>query len=103
VSERKRGPNSALTNPELYETVHRLMCADRRRSDFAQRFVRAQSGGRGLYIGCGPAHLVAHPPDVEYFGWEPAWGVFPRCCPQTGGGLCLTMPRTARRRAWTSS
>jgi SAM-dependent methyltransferase len=47
------------------------MGADRLRRDFAQRFVRAQPGDRVLDIGCGPAHLLAHLPDVEYIGWEP--------------------------------
>lgn len=47
------------------------MGADRRRRHFAQHIVRAQLGNRVLDIGCGPAHLRAHLPDVEYFGWEP--------------------------------
>ncbi len=72
MTERKRGLYAALSNPTLYETVQRLMGpADRRRRHFAQHFVRAQSGDRVLDIGCGPAHLRAHLPDVEYIGWEP--------------------------------
>ncbi|MGO9100843.1 class I SAM-dependent methyltransferase [Mycobacterium sp.] len=71
ASERKHGLYSALKDPKLYGTLQRLMGADKRRRDFAQRFVRAQPGDRVLDIGCGPAHLLAHLPDVEYFGWEP--------------------------------
>jgi len=65
-TERERGLYAALRNPRLYETVQRLMAADARRRDFAERFVRAQPGDRVLDIGCGPAHLRAHLPDVEY-------------------------------------
>jgi SAM-dependent methyltransferase len=71
ASERVRGLYAALRNPKLYETVQRLMKAEKWRRDFAQRFVRAQPGDRVLDIGCGPAHLRAHLPDVEYIGWEP--------------------------------
>lgn len=71
TSERKRGLYAALRNPKLYESVQRLMRADKWRRDFAQQFVRAQPGDRVLDIGCGPAHLRAYLPDVEYIGWEP--------------------------------
>jgi hypothetical protein len=66
-SERERGLYAALKNPKLYETVQRLLGADGRRRDFAQRFVRAKPGDRILNIGCGPADLLAHLPEVEYF------------------------------------
>jgi SAM-dependent methyltransferase len=71
TTERKRGLYAALTHPKLYETVQRLMGADARRRDFSHEFVRARPGDRVLDIGCGPAHLRAHLPEVEYFGWEP--------------------------------
>jgi SAM-dependent methyltransferase len=70
-TERERGLYAALSHPKVYETVQRLMGADRRRRHFAQQFVRAQPGDRVLDIGCGPAQLRAHLPDVEYIGWEP--------------------------------
>jgi SAM-dependent methyltransferase len=72
TAERKHGLYAALSNPTLYETVQRLMGpSDRRRRHFVQHFVRARPGDRVLDIGCGPAHLRAHLPDVEYIGWEP--------------------------------
>jgi len=71
ASERKHGLYAALTDPKLYETVQRLLGAESRRRDFAQRFVHAKPGDRVLDIGCVPAHLLAHLPDVEYSGWEP--------------------------------
>jgi SAM-dependent methyltransferase len=72
TTERKRGLYAALRHPALYETIQRLAGpADKRRRDFAQQFVRAKPGDRVLDIGCGPAHLCAHLPDVEYIGWEP--------------------------------
>ena len=71
ASERKHGLYAALRNPKLYETIQRLSGADRVRRDFAQHFVRAQPGDRVLDIGCGPADLLAHLPDVDYIGWEP--------------------------------
>lgn len=71
ATERERGFYAALRNPKVYETVQSWMKADRVRSEFVQRFVRPQPGDRVLDIGCGPAHLLAHLPDVEYIGWEP--------------------------------
>jgi SAM-dependent methyltransferase len=72
MTERKRGLYAALRHPVVYETVQRLMGSpDRGRRRFAEHFVRAQPGDRVLDIGCGPAHLLAHLPDVEYIGWEP--------------------------------
>jgi SAM-dependent methyltransferase len=71
ASERNRGLYAALSHPTLYETVQRLMGADKGRRNFAQQFIRAQPGDRVLDIGCGPANLLAHLPDVQYIGWEP--------------------------------
>jgi SAM-dependent methyltransferase len=71
ATERKHGLYAALRNPKLYEAIQRIMGADERRRHFAEEFVRAQPGDRVLDIGCGPAHLRAYLPNVEYIGWEP--------------------------------
>jgi SAM-dependent methyltransferase len=71
TSERKHSLYAALSHATLYETVQQLMGADRRRRHFAEHFVRARPGDRILDIGCGPAHLRVHLPDVEYIGWDP--------------------------------
>lgn len=71
ASEHTHHLYAALRNPRFYETVQRLLGADKLRRDFAQNFIRAQRGDRVLDIGCGPARLLAHLPDVEYIGWEP--------------------------------
>jgi len=71
ASERSRGLYAALSHPILYETVQRVMGAEKGRRRFAERFIRAQPGDRVLDIGCGPADLCAYLPDVEYIGWEP--------------------------------
>ena len=72
TTERKHGLYAALRHPTLYEAFQHLMGpVDKWRRDFAQGIVRAQPGDRVLDIGCGPAQLLAHLPDVEYIGWEP--------------------------------
>ena len=71
ATERTRGLYAALQNPIVYEALQRAMGAEKGRRDFAEQFVRAQPGDRVLDIGCGPADLLVHLPDVEYFGWEP--------------------------------
>lgn len=71
MSERKRGLYAALAHAGVYEAVQRLMGADMLRRDFARDHVRARPGDRVLDIGCGPADLRAHLPDVDYIGWEP--------------------------------
>jgi SAM-dependent methyltransferase len=69
--ERNDGLYSALTHPSFYSAFQRLMGADALYRNFVRDYVRARPGDRVLDIGCGPAQLRAHLPDVEYIGWEP--------------------------------
>jgi SAM-dependent methyltransferase len=71
TSERKHGLYSALVHPSIYEILQRVMGANAMRHRFVRDYVRARPGDRVLDIGCGPAHLRAHLPDVQYIGWEP--------------------------------
>ncbi|WP_395450918.1 class I SAM-dependent methyltransferase [Aminobacter sp. UC22_36] len=67
----KAGIFSILRHPLVYETVQQIFQAERNRRWFAKTYVRAKPGDRLLDIGCGPAHLVEHLPEVDYIGWEP--------------------------------
>lgn len=71
MSEREHGPYGLLKSPALYESVQRLMGAEKLRHEFQRSFVRAQPGDRVLDVGCGPAQLRECLPEVEYIGFEP--------------------------------
>jgi SAM-dependent methyltransferase len=71
MAERTRGLFSLLRHPPIYDTVQRLMRAEDIRVQFARDYIRAEPGDTVLDIGCGPAHLLAHLPAVNYIGWEP--------------------------------
>ncbi len=67
----KNGIYSVLKHPAVYEALQQVFGAERGRRSFANKYVSAKAGDRVLDIGCGPAHLLAHLPAVEYIGWEP--------------------------------
>lgn len=67
----RSGVFAVLRHPKVYEAVQQVFGAERNRRWFADTHVRAQPGQRVLDIGCGPADLLAHLPDVDYVGWEP--------------------------------
>ena len=69
--ERIYGLYSALTHPSIYGALQKLLGADSLRQGFVRDYVCARAGDRVLDIGCGPAHLRGHLPDVEYIGWDP--------------------------------
>jgi SAM-dependent methyltransferase len=71
MSEKVTGLYSLLTSPRIYEFVQQALGAERGRRNFADQFIRANPGDSVLDIGCGPAHILAHLPQVDYYGWEP--------------------------------
>lgn len=71
MAERQRGLFSLLKYTPVYDAVQRVMNAHNVRANFARDFIRAAPGDTVLDIGCGPAHLLAHLPPVNYIGWEP--------------------------------
>ncbi len=71
MSERTNWLHGMLKAPRVYEAVQQAMGAEQGRKDFARDFIRARAGDRVLDIGCGPAKLLAHLPNVDYVGWEP--------------------------------
>ncbi len=71
MAERQRGLFSLLKYAPIYDTVQRIMNANDVREKFARDFICAAPGDKVLDIGCGPAHLLAHMPRVDYIGWEP--------------------------------
>src|ERR1044072_5284944 len=72
MTDRTAPPYSWLQHPSVYEAVQWAMGANRNREWFANTYIRAQPGDRGLDIGCGPAALLDHLGDVEYVGYDPA-------------------------------
>lgn len=71
-SQRTAGLYASLRNPAVYESVQRIMGAGEIRQYFVRNHVRAKAGDRVLDIGCGPAHLREHLPEVDYIGWDPS-------------------------------
>lgn len=71
MAERQKGLFSLLKFAPVYDAVQRIMNVEEVRAQFARDFIRAKPGDTVLDIGCGPAHLLAHLPAVNYIGWEP--------------------------------
>ncbi|VVE76851.1 Aklanonic acid methyltransferase DauC [Pandoraea captiosa] len=64
------GIRSILSHPAVYSGFQRFMGAERDRANYVNEYLMASSGMRVLDIGCGPADILAHLPDVEYYGFD---------------------------------
>lgn len=64
------GIRSVLSHPNVYSTFQRFMGAERDRAHYVGEYLAPRSGMRVLDIGCGPADILAHLPDVEYYGFD---------------------------------
>lgn len=64
------GIRAALSHPIIYSAFQSFMGATRDRDTYVSQFLLPQTGMRILDIGCGPADILVHLPDVEYFGFD---------------------------------
>ena len=69
MAEITSGLRFVLNHPLAYRTMQWLVGAERLRGHIAA-LVRPEPGLRVLDIGCGPADLLAHLPDVDYVGFD---------------------------------
>ncbi len=64
------GIRGILAIPAVYSAFQNIMGAHRFRADFVKEFVRPFTGCAVLDIGCGPADILAHLPNVSYWGFD---------------------------------
>ncbi|MGG1944401.1 class I SAM-dependent methyltransferase [Trinickia sp. NRRL B-1857] len=64
------GIRAILSQPVVYSAFQRFMGAYDDRERYVREFLRPVAGMRVLDIGCGPADILAHLPDVEYHGFD---------------------------------
>lgn len=64
------GIRTVLSQPAVYSAFQRFMGAYDDRERYVREYLRPAAGMRVLDIGCGPADILAHLPDVEYFGFD---------------------------------
>ncbi|MAE96454.1 MAG: hypothetical protein CL910_17535 [Deltaproteobacteria bacterium] len=63
-------PRRLLASPWAYRTAQALIRGAASYRILAEEYLKARSGERVLDIGCGPADLLAHLPDVDYVGFD---------------------------------
>jgi SAM-dependent methyltransferase len=59
-----------LEKPSVYQLFSIMVGAGHSRSVYVERFVRPRPGDKILDIGCGPADIVDHLPQVDYYGFD---------------------------------
>jgi SAM-dependent methyltransferase len=64
------GVLAVLSHPQIYRAFQNLMGAERLRKQLVSEFVRPVPGQTILDIGCGPADILNHLPQVNYFGFD---------------------------------
>lgn len=64
------GIRAVLSQPMVYSAFQRFMGAHKDRELYVNGFLRPSAGMRVLDIGCGPADILTHLPDVEYYGFD---------------------------------
>jgi SAM-dependent methyltransferase len=67
------GIRSVLARPLVYDTLQRIIGAQRIRQEFVAEFMRPIKGEKVLDIGCGTAELLKFlPRDLVYVGYDPS-------------------------------
>ena len=64
------GVRAILSQPWVYSSFQSFMGANKFRRNFVSEFVRPFSGMAILDIGCGPADILVHLSDVDYWGFD---------------------------------
>jgi len=74
-----------LSRPAVYSAFQRLMGGRRARARFARDFIRARAGMTVLDLGCGPADILDHLHDVDYWGFDISAAYVERARARFGG------------------